>query len=133
MSLTVLNLLGRGLDASALRQQTISNNIANAETPHYQSQRVVFEETLQAALNSSGVGSFQGKRTDPRHIEIGMTTQLPTPTIREVKTIQNNNENGVDLDYEMTSLARNSVWYNAIAQQMNHEFNQLKTVIKGRG
>ncbi len=130
MSISLLNLLGRSLDASALRQKAISNNLANAETPNYQPQRVVFEQTLKEALNSST--AFSGKRTDARHIPIGSQTQIPSPYMMQEKAIVNNDGNGVDVDYEMTALSRNSLWYNALAQQMNHEFNQLKTAIKGR-
>ena len=131
MSFQIVNVLERALDASALRQKTISNNLANVETPHYQSQRVVFEETLKEAMNPGT--SFQGKRTDSRHFLIGSQSHLPVPYMIEEKTIQNNNENGVDVDYEMTALSKNSLWYNSLAQQINHEFNLLKTVIKGRG
>ena len=131
MSVQVVNVLERALDASALRQKTISNNLANAETPHYQSQQVVFEEVLKEAINPGT--SFQGKRTDTRHIQIGSPSQLPVPQVMEKGTIHNNNGNGVDMDYEMTALSRNSLWYNALAQQINHEFNLLKTVVRGRG
>ena len=131
MSIQVMNVLERALDTSALRQKTISNNLANAETPHYQSQRVVFEQALKEAMNPGT--AFQGKRTDNRHIQIGSSTQLPAPYVMEERTIQNNNENGVDVDYEMTALAKNSLWYNALSQQINHEFNLMKTVIRGRG
>lgn len=129
--MSAFNILQTALDASALRQQTISNNIANAETPRYQPQRVVFEDVLQAALSERS--TFQGYRTDPRHLEIGTSKRLPRPVMKVDRTIHTNDENGVDLDYEMASLARNSIWYNALAQQLNHEFNLLKTVINGRG
>lgn len=131
MSFPVVSVLERALDASALRQKTISNNLANVETPHYQSQRVVFEQTLKEAMNSSS--SFQGQRTDNRHFVIGSPSHLPVPSVMEEKTIQNNNGNGVDVDYEMTALSKNSLWYNALSQQINHEFNLLKTVVRGRG
>lgn len=130
VSIRLLNLVERSLDASAMRHKAISNNLANAETPGYQPQRVVFEQTLKEAMNAST--SFAGKMTDARHIPIGSQAQLPSPYLMEEKAIVNNDGNGVDVDYEMTALSKNSLWYNALAQQMNHEFNQLKTAIKGR-
>ena len=43
-----VNTLKRGLDASYLRQQVISNNIANVDTVGFKASRVVFEDHLSA-------------------------------------------------------------------------------------
>ena len=40
----------RALDAYALRHQTISNNLANINTPGYKRQEVRFEDQLAGAL-----------------------------------------------------------------------------------
>ena len=132
MSIPLLNILERSLDASSMRQKAISNNLANSGTPDYQPQRVAFEEQLKMALDQNS-SDFVGRRTNTRHIPIGKSVVLPTPTLKTEEIVMNNDGNGVDVDYEMASLSKNSLWYNALAQQINHEFNLLKTVIKGRG
>ena len=43
----------RALDAYALRHQTISNNLANVNTPGYKRQEVRFEDQLAGALSAS--------------------------------------------------------------------------------
>lgn len=37
------NILKRALDTASLRQKTISNNIANINTPNYKAKRLVFD------------------------------------------------------------------------------------------
>jgi flagellar basal-body rod protein FlgB len=37
--------------------------------------------------------------------------------------------NNVDMDEEMTSLAKNAIMYNALVQKISGEFRKLKTVI----
>ncbi|MEN3027251.1 MAG: flagellar basal body protein, partial [Chlorobiota bacterium] len=62
-----LPLLNRALDAYALRQRVIAENIANATTPNYRPHRVRFEELFQRHYGVSN----RGIRTDDRHIPIG--------------------------------------------------------------
>jgi len=59
-----LNLLERSLSASTLRQQVISNNIANVDTPQFKRSDVKFEEMLHSELDGLSV---EGYRSDPRH------------------------------------------------------------------
>ncbi|MEA3423540.1 MAG: flagellar basal body rod protein FlgB, partial [Bacillota bacterium] len=47
-----LEVLKKALDASSLRQQTITNNIANVNTKDYKAKRVVFEDELKKAIGS---------------------------------------------------------------------------------
>ena len=48
-----VNVLDKALDASALRHEAISNNLANADTPNYKRQDVNFEVQLAKALRHS--------------------------------------------------------------------------------
>jgi len=126
------NLMERSLDASALRQKVIANNIANVDTPYFKRSDVVFEEVLQNEMNPS-TPSIEGYRTDPRHFFIGNSTNMVTPEIKtdENSTI-NNNMNNVDMDYEMSLMAKNQLKYNVLVQQMNSEFKKMHTVLGGR-
>ena len=62
-----LPLLNRALDAYALRQRVVAENIPNATTPEYQPRRVRFEEFFQQYADVVA----RGIRTDERHIPIG--------------------------------------------------------------
>ena len=52
-----INVLDRAADATWLRNEAISNNIANATTPGYKRQDVAFESELRKALGYDGCES----------------------------------------------------------------------------
>ncbi len=126
-----IGILQSALDASSLRQQVISNNIANADTPGFKAQQVAFEDLLKQHLSNQS--NFVGNRTDPRHIVIGDPTVGPTPQIVEnTDTVMQNNGNNVDIDQEMTNLSKNGLWYYTLTQQLDSQFQQLSIAITGR-
>lgn len=127
--------ISRALDASILRQNVITNNIANVDTPQFKRSEVRFEQYLKKELQSSK-SSFVGNRTDPRHIPIGNSSSdqpISAQITVDQTTSMNNNNNNVDIDHEMSLMAKNQLYYNTLIQQMNHEFKITRTVIDGRG
>ena len=46
-SLNTYDLIKRGLNAAAVRSETIANNIANVNTSGYKAFKVVFEENIK--------------------------------------------------------------------------------------
>ncbi|WP_426447110.1 flagellar basal body rod protein FlgB [Paenibacillus sp. S-38] len=125
------NLLERSLDAAALRQKVIADNVANVDTPNFKRSDVRFEELLQQEMNGGGL---VGKRTDAKHIPINQTsTTAGTPqVVQDTETFMNNNQNNVDIDYEMALMAKNQLRYNVMVQQVNGEIKKLRTAIGGR-
>jgi flagellar basal-body rod protein FlgB len=126
-----VNILERSLDAGAMRQQVIAQNIANAETPNYKSLRVEFEDQLRAALrNQTG---FTGRRTRSKHIEIGKNPPLSSirPSIvRDNHFTMRMDGNNVDIEHQMVQEAKNTIMMNAVMNEMNSEINRLRTAIK---
>lgn len=123
-------VLSKGLDATALRQQVIANNIANINTPGYKKQDVSFEEQLKYAVDSKYNSNL--KRTDPRHLPAPSTLSSIGINVKSLGgSSMRYDGNNVDIDEEMTKLAENNIKYNAIAQLMGGRFNTLKTVING--
>lgn len=124
------NRMERTLDAAALRQKVIANNIANNDTPNFKRSDVVFEELLDQQMSGT---SFVGKRTNPKHIPIGGTYDMVEPKlVQDTSSVMNNNLNNVDIDSEMTNLAKNQVRYNVITQQVNSDIRNLRIAIEGR-
>jgi flagellar basal-body rod protein FlgB len=124
----MIGIMSRALDASSLRQKSISNNIANVNTPYFKPTKVSFEELLQQEVK----GQFIGNRTNSKHVLIGETSRLPSPMLEKENTVFQNSGNGVDLDYEMTKLSENTIWYQSLTYGLNEEFNLLKTAIRAR-
>ncbi|WP_458119188.1 flagellar basal body rod protein FlgB [Paenibacillus sp. Z6-24] len=121
------------INASNLRQQVITNNIANADTPYFKRSDVSFENMLQVQMDGTN-SSIHGTATDPRHFQIGSTGGVPKAMIKsDNSTVMNNNLNNVDMDSEMTSLAENQLRYNAYIEQVNHQIKMMRTAIQGGG
>jgi flagellar basal-body rod protein FlgB len=141
----------RALTASMLgasaRQQVISQNIANADTPGYKRMSVDFEGALAAAIEDDratmasarslggGTGSTGSAwwdrppgtslpgRTPTETAQVGASvTRVDTTTVR----IDGSN---VDPDDEMSQLAANQLAYNTSTSLLQARFGQLRAVI----
>lgn len=116
------NLLKTALDVSALRQETISNNIANINTPDYKASRVEFESYLKNAASKSRLNT-----THTNHIDINSEA----PIIKKQKdTFIQDNGNNVDIDYEMAELSANDIYYDALVSQLNVKYAMTRSVMK---
>jgi flagellar basal-body rod protein FlgB len=126
------NLMERSLDAAALRQKVIANNIANVDTPYFKRSDVQFEDLLQSQMNGM-TAPIVGKRTNPRHFNIGnQSSEVEPKIVTDENSSINNNLNNVDIDYEMSLLAKNQLRYNVLVQQVNAEFRNMQTAIGGK-
>jgi flagellar basal-body rod protein FlgB len=123
-----LTLLERSLDAAALRNKAISNNIANVDTPGYKRSYVTFEETLQQALSSE---TLPTRKTHEKHLDLetASASQVRPQMHTDRSTSLRNDGNNVDIDVEMTNLAINQLQYNALVQRINGQFSKLKYAI----
>lgn len=121
------------LQAAEMRQRVISNNVANGDTPHFKRSEVLFEELLEQTMGNTQ-GHLVGKRTNQKHMSIGLaSSNVPIPKlITDETTSMNNNENNVDIDREMSLLAKNQLSYNFYVQQINHDVRMMRTAIEGR-
>ncbi|MCP3739087.1 flagellar basal body rod protein FlgB [Rossellomorea sp. BNER] len=122
---STFNVLEAGLNYSSLKQKITSQNIANIDTPNYKAKEVSFNQHFQNALHN-----LEANRTDPRHFTFSNGSSHPT-VIQKKNFQYNHNGNGVDLDKEMTELAKNQIYFNALSDRMNGKFNSLKSVIRG--
>lgn len=120
--------LDRSLDYANLKNQTIANNIANADTPGYKTETVSFKDTLQETMDAG----FTAKRTNPKHLAFGSTeTTSEFQVTKQEDTSYTNSENNVDIDKEMSELADNQLYYQALVDRMSGKFNSLSKVITG--
>lgn len=124
-----IGLREKALDAAWIRNEVIAQNIANVDTPGYKRKAVAFEEYLEDALDKDG---FKGFTTDRRHIQIGGGSPENTPiTVRtEYKDLSTRlDENNVDVESEMASMAKNDIRYDTIVQSISDSYKTLKSVI----
>ena len=118
----VLDHMKSFLDYSARKQQVITSNLANSETPGYRAKELNFTDVLQQELRGDGVL----RRTRERHIE-------GTPTlIREAEVHEKANDalgrdgNNVDLDREMTQLAQNVLKFSVVSRLYQQKIQLIK-------
>ena len=120
-----INVLDKAADASWKRQELISNNIANQDTPRYKRQDVDFEGQLQQALKNSKYKSIDNKVSDLKlnRLEARQYTDSANYSYR----LDGNN---VDIQTENVTLVKTQLKYNGLVQSANQEFSNLKMVMK---
>ncbi|HYE08942.1 MAG TPA: flagellar basal body rod protein FlgB [Patescibacteria group bacterium] len=121
-------VLEKALDAAWMRNEVISNNIANVNTPGYKKSFVSFEDQMASAVSMFQIGSSQ---KDSKFLPIGNDIRnIPAPEIMQMSfTSVRKDENNVDVDVEMAELAKNTIKYNALISQISRQFNSIKTAI----
>ena len=131
MNSSNFNYLPRALEAANIRQEVIAHNIANVNTPNYKKSNLVFEDMLAKELYGEDTkGKLQMVRTRDKHLPAPNTPFVAIPTIvQEHRTLMRVDDNNVDVDIEMATLAKNQIYYNALATQMSGYVQELKNVI----
>lgn len=124
-----VSLLKKGLDASWLKNEVISNNVANVDTPGFKSSSVDFESVFKDALD--GDSDFVGFKTREGHIDIGVedVSDLNAKIIQNNETSMKLDGNNVDIDSEMTELAKNTIYYNMLSIKVSKELGRIRMAI----
>ena len=129
------NYLPRAMTAASMRQEVISHNIANVNTPNYRKSTVEFEDMLAREIyGDEPDGSLQMVRTHDRHLPFKSLDYHAEPTmVEDNTTIMRVDENNVDIDIEMANLAKNQLYFNALATEFGSYVTKLKNVITSGG
>ena len=92
------------------RQKVVASNIANADTPGYQTKDIDFENELQSQIGNS------------------------KPNVIEVSGLKNKNDgNNVDVDREARLLAENALRFSVASQLAHSELSTIRTAIEEAG
>lgn len=120
------NGLATSIAMRQIRNNVISSNIANAETPGYKAKKMEFEGALQRSLDLDGANSLS--TSDGQHFAVGgQAINKTRPDIFEdPEGAVNNDGNSVDLEKEMSALSENAVMYKAALQLINKKMAALK-------
>ncbi len=118
LSDTTAIVLGKTLDATAARQKSIANNIANVETPGYKRSYVSFEEELRSALS----------RKDRREIQKALSELVPVRR-NDVFSPARPDGNNVNIDAEIADLAKTGLKHRAAAVLLEGKIAMLRTAI----
>ena len=126
---THLNLVGRVMDMQLQRQNVVMSNVANVKTPGYKPLELEFEKELQSALNTDARGKLS--RTSQEHMPAVFDPEGFGPEWNKAfKPRVVHGEDRVNLDKEMTKMAKATLQYNTLTTVIAKGFEGIKTVIQ---
>ena len=121
------NILDKAADASWMRENVITNNIANIDTPGYKRQDVDFESVLQKALGKTKYSSLD-KKVRELNQDLGkLTTTSYTDAANYSYRLDRNN---VDENTQNAELASESLRYQLLTTAITNNFSRMQTVLK---
>ena len=125
----VTELLFQKLTYTGDRQKIISSNIANINTPEYKTKDLSFEDHLVKTKNNN---DLKLKITNQHHItsyDIS-TNKIQQNNIYNVQGLEEQNDgNNVNLDKQISEMAKNSVMYDALSSSIKKDSQWFKFVI----
>lgn len=119
-----VNILYKAADAANLRNELLTNNIANVSTPNYKRKDLDFESVLQGELAGEKNLSKAVKKAN-QNLET-LDAQVYTDNASLSYRLDGNN---VDINTEEARLAENQIKYQALVDLMNQEFARYNTVL----
>lgn len=117
-----ITTLENAINYSNQKQKVIAQNIANVDTPNYKAKTVTFKDSLSSAMNANV--------TNSKHMSFS-ASNASTTVVSKSGATYNNSGNSVDMDKEMTDLATNQIYYNALIDRISGKFSSLENVIRG--
>lgn len=146
-----------GMDGLMDRQQAISSNIANVQTPYYQRKEVAFESQLAEIIEKEDLKEFIKGQNSIEYIPpnvdafTGEVHRYRTPTLQEQAYLQSNifdefkpqyvtdvysgtnsDGNNVELEREMMDLSKTGTRYLVLSNLERRQFSELSSVIRGQ-
>ncbi len=118
-----VNVLEKAADASWRRNDILTNNIANVDTPNFKRKDVQFETHLMSAM--MGGGSLDEMVDDVELDALEGTTYVDQSTLSY--RLDGNN---VDIDTENVELAKNQLRYYTLLDSMTQEFSRIRSVLQ---
>ena len=123
-----LDALASSLNFRQMRQELISSNVANADTPGYKSKRIDFEKALSRALDVDG--QLGMKSSDSKHYDVGSGGfDNLEPTIYEDSSgVVSEDGNTVDREKEMALMVENRILHDASVNLLNKKIGLIKYI-----
>jgi flagellar basal-body rod protein FlgB len=124
------------MDASMVRRKVISDNISNADVPHFKRSEVSFEEHLKRAIHSEKIekaNSVPTQITNEKHIEffkpLDYRDVRPKINIDYLTTMRADGNN-VDIEKEVSEASQNQMHYTIVIERFNQNNRILNLVMR---
>ncbi|AGI38630.1 flagellar basal-body rod protein FlgB [Thermoclostridium stercorarium subsp. thermolacticum DSM 2910] len=112
----------KALDVAWKRNEIISENIANVDTPGYKRKDVQFENYLNSELKHGSISNFNSKLSNNDGIRV---------VYDNINYSYRLDGNNVDIEREMAIMAENTIRYYTLINRISSQFNKIRTIIKG--
>ncbi len=116
--------LSKAMDLSWKKNQALTANIANAETPQYRAVDVSFGKELDRAFGGS---NDTLARTDADHIDVQSDQ---SSLVEDLSGTEKADGNNVDIDIQMGRLAQNSWEYANAAKLIRRQIGLVRSAIR---
>ena len=124
-----LNITAKVMDLRLQRQNIVTGNIANVNTPGYRARRLEFENQLQAALNQDALGKMT--RTTQDHLPATFNVDgFKGEGLDDFRAREIYGQDEVSLEKEMATNTKNTMMYNALASVIKKSFDGMTKVIQ---
>ena len=127
MEINALTSHEQALKFRALRNQVLSSNIANADTPGYKARDLDFG----SALNAARQGTLNLAQTSELHAKSWNTSRHGGELMYRVPMQPSLDGNTVETDVEQAAFAENALQYRTSLAFVDSHFRKLKFAIKG--
>ncbi|MDJ0941701.1 MAG: flagellar basal body rod protein FlgB [Woeseiaceae bacterium] len=129
MEFTSISQHEQALKLRALRNQVLTSNIANADTPGYKARDIDFA----SALSKAKTDSLQLVGTSNLHMNSGgsLSTAASADMNYRIPTQPTLDGNTVETDVEQAQFAENALYYRASLAFLDGSIRTLKFAIKG--
>lgn len=118
-------LAEKSLDYLWAKQQVVSENIANVDTPGYKTKYITFEDMFRSKLSAAS------ETNDRAHIN--STIENATWQTHETELESTRlDENNVDMDEQLIEMTRATLQYQYMLHSVNSDITRLRTAIKGQ-
>jgi flagellar basal-body rod protein FlgB len=126
---TTIQALAASLKFREMRNNLISSNVANAETPGYKAKKIDFEDALARAINLDKLQNLNTQ--DERHFNVGGGgfSNLQPEVYEDPNGIVSEDGNTVDVASEMALMAENKILYDAAVQLLNKKMGMMKYAV----
>jgi flagellar basal-body rod protein FlgB len=111
------------------RQQVISHNLANVDTPGFSAKQVDFETTLKRSLKQGG--KMNMAKTSQGHIDSTSSLSNFMATTNKAGGTFREDGNNVDVDTELLDMSETNIKYQAISQEISKKLLLLKSIAQG--
>jgi flagellar basal-body rod protein FlgB len=118
--------LQKALDLTWRRNEAITSNIANAETPQYRAVDLNFAGELNRAFGDSSGQKVM--RTDAKHLDL--ESAEAAHLVPDFSSVTKSDGNNVDIDIQMGRLAENSGKYTAATRFLRKELAMLRYAVR---